>query len=150
MTHRYTLAQLPALVRELLAAYGERPRFALSGQLGSGKTTLIAECCRQLGVTDTVSSPSYAIVQEYAGRHDTTVYHLDCYRLGDVAEAIDAGIEDLLERATGPVFVEWPEVIEPLLPGGVVFLHLTHDSSGGGGRQLTITPDTSGSDIHEQ
>lgn len=134
----YTLQDLPATARRLIERYGKETVYALSGDLGSGKTTLVVEMCRQLGVADGVSSPSYGIVNEYGAPGAKTVHHLDCYRLNDVTEAIDAGIEDLLERADGTVFIEWPAVIEPLLPPGVVFLHLTHDPQGGGRRHLRV------------
>jgi tRNA threonylcarbamoyladenosine biosynthesis protein TsaE len=139
MDLRYTLADVPTVATTILNLYGAGRTYALMGELGSGKTTLVAELCRKLGVTDPVSSPTYAIVNEYAGA-EKKVYHLDCYRLETVEEAIDAGLEELLAESGRTVFVEWPRVIEPLLPPGVVFLRLRHDPGGEAGRrQLTIT-----------
>ncbi len=136
----YTLSELPAVAGQLLSAYGSERVFALEGDLGAGKTTLVAALCRELGVVESVSSPTFSLVNEYDGAGGT-VYHLDCYRLDDVEEAIAAGLEELLETAPGAVFVEWPAVIQPLLPEGVVFLHLNHDPRGGGRRHLHVAPE---------
>lgn len=134
----YSLQDLPAVAARLLAHTGHERTFALTGELGAGKTTLVAELCRQMGVEEPVSSPTFSIVNEYRGARGT-VYHLDCYRLEDVEEAIAAGLEELLATAAGAVFVEWPAVIEPLLPPDVVFLRLGHDPQGGEQRHLSIT-----------
>ncbi|MCP9234620.1 tRNA (adenosine(37)-N6)-threonylcarbamoyltransferase complex ATPase subunit type 1 TsaE [Lewinella sp. JB7] len=137
MDHWYTLDDLPRIAAELLATYGPDGVYALEGELGTGKTTLVTELCRQLGVREPVSSPTFSIVNSYPAPGGT-VYHLDCYRLEHVEEAIDAGLEELLAEAPHAVFVEWPAVIEPLLPPGVVFLCLDHDPEGGGRRRLRI------------
>ncbi len=133
----YTLSELPEVASRLLGEYGPAPVFALEGDLGTGKTTLVRELCRGLGVTEPVSSPTFSIVNVYAAPH-AVVHHLDCYRLGDVQEALDAGLEELIARAPGAVFVEWPAVIEPLLPPGVVFLRLSHDPDGKDRRRLRV------------
>ncbi len=139
MEIRYTLSDLPTVAARLLRDYGGRP-FALEGELGAGKTTLVRELCRALGVTEPISSPTFSIVNLYAAPGGV-VHHLDCYRLTSIEEALEAGLEELLARATGPVFVEWPTVIEPLLPPGVVFLRLYHDPQEEGRRRLSITTD---------
>ena len=138
MDHWYTLADLPALATQLLQDYPPPRVYALEGDLGTGKTTLVTHLCRQLGVQGPISSPTYSIVNEYTGR-DGTIYHLDCYRLRDVEEAIDAGLEELLGEDRGAIFVEWPAVIQPLLPPGVVFLRLYHDPTGEGRRRIHLT-----------
>ncbi len=140
MELRYTLSDLPTVVARLLSDYGNRPIFALEGELGAGKTTLVRELCRALGVTEPVSSPTFSIVNLYAAPSGM-IHHFDCYRLADVEEALEAGLEELLAQAAGPVFVEWPAVIEPLLPPGVVFLRLYHDSQEEGRRRLSIHTD---------
>ncbi|NJB87529.1 tRNA threonylcarbamoyladenosine biosynthesis protein TsaE [Lewinella marina] len=134
----YTLDDLPRVATRVLREWGRDRVFALTGELGAGKTTLVAELCRQLGVDEPVSSPTFSIVNEYDGAYGV-IYHLDCYRLEDVEEAMDAGLEELLATAPGAVFVEWPAVIEPLLPPDVVFLRLGHDPQGGAQRRLNIT-----------
>ena len=138
MDRWYTLKDLPTIATQLLKQFPPPRVYALEGNLGSGKTTLVAACCHQLGVLEPISSPTYGIVNEYVGAVDV-IYHLDCYRLQDVTEAIDAGLEELLERAPGAVFVEWPAVVEPLLPPGVVFLRLYHDPAGEGRRRIHVT-----------
>jgi tRNA threonylcarbamoyladenosine biosynthesis protein TsaE len=106
------------------------------GELGAGKTTLVAEMCRQLGVSESTSSPTFSIVNQYEGK-DGIIYHLDCYRLDSVEEAIGAGLEELLAEAPGTVFIEWPAIIEPLLPDNAVILRLDH-VKGGASRRMTV------------
>ena len=93
-----------------------------SGQLGAGKTTMIKAICEQLGVREPVTSPTYAIVQEYlaAGK---IIYHLDLYRLKSLEEARDAGIDDYLNRDE-ICLVEWPEIALSLFPQQTVFTTL--------------------------
>ncbi|MEO0734849.1 MAG: tRNA (adenosine(37)-N6)-threonylcarbamoyltransferase complex ATPase subunit type 1 TsaE [Bacteroidota bacterium] len=136
-TQTYSLNDLPEIARKLLKDYGPDRVYALEGDLGTGKTTLVAECSRQLGVTDLTSSPTFSIVNEYAGAAGP-VYHLDCYRLETVEEALRAGLEELFMGEGYPIFVEWPAVIEPLLPPDVVYLRLRHTPNGAA-RQLSIT-----------
>ena len=138
MDRWYTLDELQEVASELLREHTPPRVFALQGELGAGKTTLVASCCRQLGVLEPVDSPTYAIINEYTGAIDV-IYHLDCYRLNGVEEAIDAGIEELLQQNGYTVFVEWPAVIEPLLPPDVVFLRLDHDPAGAGRRRIRTT-----------
>ena len=86
------------------------------GDMGAGKTTFVSELCRYLGTSDTVSSPTFALINEYrvaqTGKKDVSIFHMDLYRLNAVAEAINAGIEDCILNAISNhdyVFVEWPE-----------------------------------------
>ena len=147
MDRWYTQDELPDIAAELLRTYPPPQVFALQGDLGAGKTTLVAACCKRLGVAEPVDSPTYAIVKQYTGL-GTTIYHLDCYRLNGVEEAIDAGIEELFQQDGHTVFVEWPAVIEPLLPPSVVFLRLDHDPAGAGRRRIRTT--TGQPVVHEQ
>lgn len=111
--------------------------FAFDGQMGAGKTTFIKKLCEQMGTTDVVNSPTFAIVnvydveQPYRGE----VYHFDCYRLKDIREAIDFGAEDYLYSGNY-CFIEWPEMIEALLPEDTVYIRITPKENGD--RQLTI------------
>ena len=93
---------------------------AFSGQLGAGKTTFIHALCEYLGVTDVVSSPTFALINEYhfldSTNRDNTIYHMDWYRLKDANEAIDAGMEDCLNNKDVYCFIEWPEKAAELLP----------------------------------
>lgn len=117
--------QLPVLARTILDEASRNKVFAFYGDMGSGKTTLIKELCRRLGSGDNLSSPTYAVVNEYnstSGR----IYHMDLYRLDTIHEAIDIGIEDYLEGKAF-CFIEWPELVEDLLPANVTRVHLKAD-----------------------
>ncbi|MEM1359291.1 MAG: tRNA (adenosine(37)-N6)-threonylcarbamoyltransferase complex ATPase subunit type 1 TsaE [Bacteroidota bacterium] len=128
MQRTFSLVDLPAVVQELQAQYPTARLFTLTGDLGAGKTTLVAEFCRQIGIEDDPSSPTFSIVNEYHG-DGLIVFHIDCYRLKDVDEALAIGFEDYLDRGDY-CFIEWPQVIEPLLPSGVVHLQLSHSTEG--------------------
>jgi tRNA threonylcarbamoyladenosine biosynthesis protein TsaE len=130
------LIDLPAIVAQVRKSFPEARIFALTGELGAGKTTFVSEFCRQVGVTEATSSPTFGIVSEYAAT-EGTVYHLDCYRLRDIHEALDIGVEDYLDNGRY-VFIEWPAVIEPLFPLDVVNLRLEHTADGTA-RTLTAT-----------
>ena len=93
--------------------------YAFYGEMGAGKTTFIAEVCRLLGVEDDVSSPTFAIVNEYDTNDGDVLYHFDCYRLDSEEEALDIGAEEYFYSGN-TCFIEWPERIEGLLPDDVV------------------------------
>jgi len=117
----YTLNEIDSAAERFWAALHAYRIFAFSGDLGAGKTTFIHHLCDHLHVEDTVSSPTFALINEYhfkEGAKDSTIYHLDWYRLKDAAEAINAGMEDCLveaERGAARCFVEWPEKARELL-----------------------------------
>lgn len=110
---------------------------AFDAPMGAGKTTLIAEICRKLGVEeDAVSSPTFSIVNEYRSERDgQLIYHFDCYRLETVEEAMDFGAEEYFESGA-LCLVEWPEIIEPLLPGDTLKVAIRELPDGH--RQLSI------------
>lgn len=116
-----SLEQLPEAARQFMAQMGDYTVYAFYGEMGAGKTTFINALCKELGVeTDIASSPSFAIINEY--RSDTTaelIYHFDCYRLENEAEAQDIGAEDYFDCGA-LCFIEWPERIEGLLPDDTV------------------------------
>ena len=123
------LAELPAIVINLLTKHGPDRTYALLGELGAGKTTLVAEFCRQLGVAEPISSPTFSIVNQYLGEHGL-VYHLDAYRLETLQEALEAGLEEIFNAHEGhTLFVEWPE--------NTIVLRLGH-VPGGEARTLEI------------
>lgn len=114
-----TPGQMAEVAQKLLSLAGARRKFALTGDLGSGKTTLIKALCAALGVQGQVSSPSFSIVNEYhaqdpASGAEQPVYHMDLYRLKNLEEALDIGIAEYLESPYY-CFIEWPELINPLL-----------------------------------
>lgn len=93
--------------------------------MGAGKTTLVKAICQLLGSTDNLSSPSFSIVNEYlSSTQEIKIYHLDLYRLNDVSEAIEAGVQEYL-YSDDYCLIEWPELIEPLLPEDVVKISIT-------------------------
>ncbi|MDP2386647.1 MAG: tRNA (adenosine(37)-N6)-threonylcarbamoyltransferase complex ATPase subunit type 1 TsaE [Bacteroidota bacterium] len=110
--------ELPKLARELLKAFPERSVFLFIGQMGVGKTTLIKEMCNALGVMDSMSSPTYSIVNEYTGAIDI-IYHFDLYRLKNTDECLDIGFEEYVNSGNY-CFIEWPEVAMPLMPNRYV------------------------------
>ena len=94
--------------------------FAFSGELGAGKTTFINALCRQLSATEAATSPTYSIIQEYHTTDDHIIYHMDWYRLKDMEEALNAGVEDCLESGN-ICMIEWPEKAMELLPEQTIF-----------------------------
>ena len=110
---------------------------AFDGQMGAGKTTFIKKLCEQMGTTDIVNSPTFAIVNVYDVEqpYKGEVYHFDCYRLKDIREALDFGAEEYLYSGNY-CFIEWPEKIAPILPDDTVWLKI--DLLPDGDRRLTI------------
>ena len=115
-----SLESIHEAAREFIAAMGDNTVFALYGKMGAGKTTFVKALCEELGVTDVISSPTFAIVNEY--RSDETgelIYHFDFYRLKKLREVSDLGYEDYFYSGA-LCFIEWPELVEELLPGDAV------------------------------
>jgi len=117
------------IARLILDSHVERRVFTLTGDLGAGKTTLIKGFCAALGVTDHTSSPSFAIVNEYRGAGDATVYHFDLYRLKDEGELDGIGFDEYVDSGAY-CFIEWPELAADRLPPEVVQLRLEAAPSG--------------------
>ncbi len=111
--------------------------FAFDGQMGAGKTTFIKSLCEAMGTADIVNSPTFAIVNVYDVEqpYKGEVYHFDCYRLKDIREAIDFGAEDYLYSGNY-CFIEWPEMIDALLPDDTVYIRIRVLENGD--RQLII------------
>lgn len=109
---------LAGIARRILSLAGDRRIITLTGDLGAGKTTFVAAALRELGSEDTVSSPTFALVQDYllAGRGGgIVVHHIDAYRLDSLEEALDIGLAELFEDGS-LTFVEWPAILAPILP----------------------------------
>ena len=132
-----SIVALEAAAKEFAANMGDETVYAFYGDMGAGKTTFIRELCRALGVEeDLANSPSFAIINEY--RSDTTaelIYHFDLYRLENVDEALEIGVEDYFDSGA-LCLLEWPERIEPLLPDDTVKVHVTVNPDDS--RSLTI------------
>lgn len=109
-----SLAELNEVAVQLVKAI-KTPLVLFKGDLGAGKTTLIKELCAVLGVKDTVSSPTFSLVNEYAGSGGLCLFHFDCYRIEDESELWAIGWEDYLDKGDY-LFIEWPEKIRNLIP----------------------------------
>jgi tRNA threonylcarbamoyladenosine biosynthesis protein TsaE len=102
--------------------------FAFYGPVGSGKTTLIKAICRELGAVDVVTSPTFALVNEYRTRSGEMLYHLDLYRVNSVEELFDLGYEEYF-YSNSIIFIEWPEKAEVLLPESTIKVTLEETSA---------------------
>ncbi len=123
------LEELPAAAREFIKEMGNRTVFAFYGGMGAGKTTFIKAVCKELGVTETVASPTFAIINEYKGVAGNPIYHFDFYRIHKLEELFDFGYEDYLY--SGDIcFIEWPELVEQILPENTVKLSIRETESG--------------------
>jgi tRNA threonylcarbamoyladenosine biosynthesis protein TsaE len=116
----YSLDKIDAAVQQFWDIASAHPVIAFNGTLGAGKTTFIRHLCLHLGVTDAVSSPTFAIINEYdAAGIGKSIFHLDIYRLSGTVEAIDAGVEDCIRKTVAEknyCFIEWAQKAESLLP----------------------------------
>ena len=119
-----TKRNLPGAARKLLEYAGDKKVFALYGSMGAGKTTIIKAICEVLGVTDIVTSPTFTLVNEYRTDIGESVYHIDFYRIKKQEEVFDFGIEEYLTGETY-CFLEWPELIEEILPKDKVSVRIT-------------------------
>lgn len=124
-------------VLDLLKDHEPHRVFAFDGQMGAGKTTFIKKLCEEMGTMDVVNSPTFAIVNVYDVErpYKGEVYHFDCYRLKDIREAMDFGAEEYLYSGNY-CFIEWPEMIEALLPEDTVWVKIEPQENGN--RLLTI------------
>lgn len=131
-----SLEQIHEAAKEFVAAMGDNTVFAFYGKMGAGKTTFIKAVCEELGVSDVITSPTFAIVNEY--RSDLAgelIYHFDFYRIKKLDEVYDMGYEDYFYSGC-ICFIEWPELIEELLPGNAV--KVTIEECEEGTRKLTL------------
>ena len=131
-----SLEQIHEAAKQFVQNMGDNTVFAFYGKMGAGKTTFIKAICEELGVKDVITSPTFAIVNEYRSE-DTAelIYHFDFYRIKKLDEVYDMGYEDYFY--SGAVcFIEWPELIEDLLPGNAV--SVTIEEVDGGARKVTM------------
>ena len=122
-----SLDNIRAAAREFVKNMGEGNVYAFYGKMGAGKTTFIKAICEELGVDDVITSPTFSIVNEY--RSETTgelIYHFDFYRIKKLEEVYDVGYEDYFYSGA-LCFLEWPELIEELLPGSAVKVTITQN-----------------------
>jgi tRNA threonylcarbamoyladenosine biosynthesis protein TsaE len=114
--------------REFIAQIGDRRVFAFYGKMGAGKTTFVKAVCEELGVEDVITSPTFAIVNEYE-TPSSPVYHFDFYRIKRLEEVYDMGYEDYFYSGA-LCFIEWPELIEELLPEDAVRVTIEEEADG--------------------
>ena len=117
------LENIAPAAKTFIEAMGSRRIFAFNGAMGAGKTTFIAEVCRQLGADDDSGSPTFSIVNEYRASDGSPIYHFDFYRLDSPAEALDMGAEDYFYSGD-LCLIEWPDRIGNLLPEEAVEVDL--------------------------
>lgn len=129
MDMTFSLGELPEAAKAFIEAMGEDRIFAFEGGMGAGKTTFIAEVCRQLGADDDSGSPTFSIVNEYVAADGSPVYHFDFYRLDSPQEALDMGAEDYFYSGN-LCLIEWPDRIGELLPEEAVIVKITETEDG--------------------
>nr|WP_321354122.1 tRNA (adenosine(37)-N6)-threonylcarbamoyltransferase complex ATPase subunit type 1 TsaE [uncultured Draconibacterium sp.] len=114
-----SLDELKVAAKELITAFSDDRVFAFYGKMGAGKTTFIQSICRALGSDDNVTSPTFALINEYNTADLDSIFHFDFYRIKDIEEAYDLGYEDYIYSGSY-CLIEWPEMIESLLPEKMV------------------------------
>ncbi len=124
-----SLDNIHTAAKEFLAHIGNGKVFAFYGKMGAGKTTFIKAVCEALGVTDVITSPTFAIVNEYTTADNSPVYHFDFYRIKKIDEVYDMGYEDYFYSGK-LCFLEWPELIEALLPEDAVKVSIAMQEDG--------------------
>ena len=118
---------LSLAAKQLLKNYGDKKIFAFYGSMGAGKTTIIKAICASLGAVDIVSSPTFTLVNEYKTSAGKSIFHIDFYRIKKQEEVYDFGIEEYL-TGDSYCFMEWPELIEELLPPETVIVRISVDA----------------------
>ena len=114
-----SIDRIQEAAKEFVAQMGDNKVFAFYGKMGAGKTTFIKAICEELGVEDVVNSPTFAIVNEYTDGEGEPIFHFDFYRIKKESEAYDIGFEEYVYSGH-LCFMEWPELIEDLLPEDTV------------------------------
>ncbi len=109
------LSELDVAAQMFINLMRENAVFAFYGEMGAGKTTFIKAVCKRLGVEETITSPTFAIVNEYGRENENPIYHFDFYRVNKIEEAIDFGCTDYFHSGN-ICFIEWPQIIEQILP----------------------------------
>ncbi|MCX6326115.1 MAG: tRNA (adenosine(37)-N6)-threonylcarbamoyltransferase complex ATPase subunit type 1 TsaE [Bacteroidia bacterium] len=119
---------LAGAAKQLLKHTGDNKLFAFYGSMGAGKTTIIKAICKVLGAVDIVSSPTFTLVNEYRTLKGEALYHIDFYRIKKQEEVFDFGVEEYLS-GDSYCFMEWPELVEEILPPETVIVRITVDNN---------------------
>lgn len=125
----HSIDTISTAAQEFIDQMGDNKIFAFYGSMGAGKTTFVKALCKAMGVTDTVNSPTFAIVNEYDTPMGHPIYHFDFYRIKRLAEVYDMGYEDYF-YGRGLCFIEWPELVEELLPEETVKVTIEEQPDG--------------------
>lgn len=123
------LEKINEAARQFINNMGDRKVFAFYGKMGAGKTTFTKAICEELKVTDVITSPTFAIINEYESPEAGTIYHFDFYRIKKLEEVYDMGYEDYFYSGC-LCFIEWPELVEDLLPENVTKVNITENEDG--------------------
>jgi tRNA threonylcarbamoyladenosine biosynthesis protein TsaE len=118
-----SVTELKAAADDLVQKFPKERVFAFYGKMGAGKTTFIKSICRALGSEDNITSPTFALINEYMSGEMNSIFHFDFYRIKDIEEAFDLGYEDYIYSGNY-CLIEWPEMIEPLLPEKMVVVKI--------------------------
>ncbi len=130
--HIQDTEHLRQAAKQFIEHLGEARVFAFYGKMGAGKTTIVKAICEELGVEDVITSPTFAIINEYTGvrnQEPLTIYHFDFYRIKRLEEVYDMGYEDYFYSGA-LCFIEWPELIEEILPDDAVRVSITEQEDG--------------------
>ncbi|HZJ74338.1 MAG TPA: tRNA (adenosine(37)-N6)-threonylcarbamoyltransferase complex ATPase subunit type 1 TsaE [Perlabentimonas sp.] len=114
--HLASIDDITNAAKWVIEQVGENHIICFYGPMGAGKTTLIKAVCQQLGVTDTVVSPTFAIINEYSDGKGNPIFHFDFYRINKIEEVYDFGYEEYFYSTQGTCLIEWPELVEDILP----------------------------------
>lgn len=123
------LDELQSIAQTILHDTSDQFIFAFYGTMGAGKTTLIKAFCEVLGVEEVVTSPTFALVNEYNDQNENPVYHFDFYRIKKIDEVFDIGYEEYF-YSNNYCFIEWPELVSELLPNSYVYISIKEKDSG--------------------
>ncbi len=133
-----SLENIREAAREFINKIDGNRVFAFNGKMGAGKTTFIKAICEEMGVKETVNSPTFSIVNEYEAANGQIIYHFDCYRINKIQEALDLGAEEYLYSGN-LCFIEWSENIAPILPDSTVNVNIEEKENGARKVMISIT-----------
>lgn len=130
-----SLENIQDAAHQFIESMGDNTVYAFYGKMGAGKTTFVKAVCECLGVTDVINSPTFSIINEYRSETGELIYHFDFYRINKLEEVYDFGYEDYFYSGA-LCFIEWPELVEELLPTDCIKVHI--DEQEDGSRLVTL------------
>ena len=124
-----SLKTIHQTAQQFINQIGKNTVFAFNGKMGAGKTTFIKAICEEMGVKETINSPTFSIVNEYETADKRIIFHFDCYRINKIQEALDLGAEEYLYSGN-LCFIEWSENIAPILPDSIINVDMEEIDNG--------------------